>query len=436
MAVFGNGARFEGASFEQAFFYMARFGYNANFDDSFFMAKDLAVQFNDAVFGDNASFKGAAFECRAYFSGSEFGDYACFDARDCIAFKDGAVARAKILPERYRALYLDRANAAHSQVFYDITFSRVHFAEETVNWSGSESLLDKIRQFFPRLLHSPESHRMKDLHPGPGASFRGRLLQGVCDFSRVQFDQPPDFGGIGQPDNLYLSGASFSVRGATWPRWRYWTTNTETATRIRCLRKLASDIHAEDVERDLLALARMVGLGIEWSMWWEKVVRPWDYHRMMRPAGLDNAQPGGSAANTSLLRRIATSLWSAFRGVGRPFVWTVLTILYRALSDFGRSVVLPTFWFLASIIAFGVWYGTYATPVCSLKAANALAIFTFAKSIPFASFSGKAVEESVKLLFHDDVPMAVHAIGLINGLVSAVLIFLIIFAIRNRFRIG
>lgn len=435
-AVFGDRASFEGASFERAYFQMARFGHNANFSNSVFMAKDLAVQFDDAVFGDSALFKGAAFECRAYFSGTEFGDYACFDARDCIAFKDDAVTRAKILPERHRALYLGRVNAAHSQVFHDISFARAHFREGTLNRFGSEPLLDKIRLFFPRLLHSPESHRRRDLHFGPGASFRGRLLQGVCDFSRVRFDQPPDFSGIGQPDNLYLSGASFFLRGATWPRWRYWTTDTETATRIRRLRKLASDIHAEDAARDLLAFAQMAGLGIEWSMWWAKVVHPWDFHRMMRPAGVDNTQAGGRAAKTSWLRRIATSLWTAFGGVGRPFVWTVLTILYRALSDFGRSVVLPTFWFLASIVAFGVWYGTYATPVCSLKVVNALAIFTLAKSIPFASFSGKAVEDSVKVLFSDKIPLAVHTIGLLNGLVSAILIFLIIFAVRNRFRIG
>ncbi|NGZ11201.1 MAG: pentapeptide repeat-containing protein [Nitrospira sp. LK70] len=208
-AVFGNQARFEGASFEQAFFQMARFEHQANFGNSVFMAKDTAVQFDYAVFGDGASFKGAAFECRAYFSGAEFGDYTCFDARDRIAFKDDAVTRAKILPERYRALYLDRANAAHSQAFNDISFSRVHFGEGTVNRFRSESLLDKIRLFFPRLLHSPESHRMRDLRPGPGASFRRRILQGVCDFSRVQFDQPPDFGGIGQPDNLYLRAFPF-----------------------------------------------------------------------------------------------------------------------------------------------------------------------------------------------------------------------------------
>jgi len=435
-AVFGNRARFEGASFERAFFQMARFGHEANFSNSVFMAKDMAVQFDYAAFGDGALFKGAAFECRAYFSGAEFGDYACFDARDPIDFENSAATFAESLPGLHRKIYAMRANAAHSQVFYDISFARVHFGEGMVNRYESEPLLDKIRLFFPRLLHSPQSHRMRDLHPGPGASFRGRLLQGVCDFSRAQFDQPPDFGGVGQADNLDLSGVSFSLRGKTWPRWRYWTTHTETATRIRRLRKLASDIHAEDAARDLLAIARMVGLGVEWSMWWTKVVRPWDSHRLMRPSELAHARSGRSAANTSWLRRIASSLWSALRGVGRPTVWTVLTILYRVSSDFGRSVVLPTFWFLSSIIAFGVWYGTYATPICSLKTANALAIFTLSKSIPFASFSGKAVEESVKFLFPDEIPMAVHGIGLINGLVSAVLIFLIIFAIRNRFRIG
>src|SRR5439155_4740653 len=98
---------------------------------------------------------------------------------------------------------------------HDISFSGARFGEGAVNRFGSESWVDTMRLLFPRLLHSPESHRLRVLDPGPGASFRGRLLQGVCDFSRVRFDQPPDFGGVGQADNLDLSGASFSLRGAT-----------------------------------------------------------------------------------------------------------------------------------------------------------------------------------------------------------------------------
>jgi uncharacterized protein YjbI with pentapeptide repeats len=436
-AVFGNHATFEGASFERASFYMSRFGHQPNFDDCVFAAgKDTAVQFNDAVFGDNASFKGTVFDCRAYFNEAEFGDRAGFEARDQLVFKDAAAARAMALPERYREVYLRRANTADSQAFHDISFSGAQFGEGTVNRSGSESWAVTIRLFFPRLLHSPESRRMRVLDPGPGASFRGRLLQGLCDFSRVQFDQPPDFGGVGQADNLDLSGASFSFRGATWPRWRYWTTHTATATRIRRLRKLASDIHAEDAERDLLALARMVGLGIEWSMWWADVVRPWDYHRMMRPAADDDGQPDEQRRRPHWLRCIATSAWFALRGVGRPAVWTALTLLYRVLSDFGRSVVLPTLWFFVSLLAFGLWYGRYTTLALSLKTAKALGTFTLANSIPFAGSSRKAFEESVAVLFSGGIPIAVHLIGLLNGLVSAVLLFLVIFAVRNRFRIG
>jgi hypothetical protein len=395
----------------------------------------MAVQFSDAVFGDNASFEGTAFECRAYFNEAEFGDGASFKARDRQAFTAAAAERVKALPERYRDLYLMRANDADSRAFHDITFSGAQFGEGAINRSGSESWVGTIRLFFPRLFHSPESRRLRVLDPGPGASFRGRLLEGVCDFSRVRFDQPPDFGGIGRPDNLDLSGASFSFRGATWPRWRYWTTDTATATRIGRLKKLASDIHAEDAERDLLALARMVGLGIEWSMWWANVVRPWDLHRMMRPTAVDDAQPGRMARATWLWRTVICA-WSALRGVGRPTVWTVLTILYRVLSDFGRSVVLPSLWFLASVMVFGVWYAKYTTLARSPKAAEALATFTLANSIPFANSSRKAFDDSVAVLFPCGIPMAVHNIELLNGLVSAVLLFLVIFAVRNRFRIG
>lgn len=436
-AVFGERATFEGASFERAFFYMSRFGHEPNFRASVFAAKDMAVQFNDAVFGDNASFHGAAFDCRGYFNEAEFGDYACFDAQDQSAFKDAAAIRAEALPEQYREFYLARAHVADPQAFHEISFSGAQFREGAIHrYKSSESWIDSVRLWFPRLLHSPESRRRRVLDAGPGASFRGRLLQGMCDFSRVRFDQPPDFGGVGQADNLDLSGASFSLRGAAWPRWRYWTTHTATATRVRRLRKLASDIHAEDAERDLLALARMVGLGIEWSMWWADIVRPWDHHRMMRPNAVDDARPDGRRPKPRRLRRIATSVWSAIRGVGRPAGWTVLTVLYRVFSDFGRSVFLPILWFLISLVMFSVWYGRYATLAWSPKTAKALATFTLANSIPFVSSSRKAFEDSVAVLFPVGIPISVHAIGFLNGLVSAVLLFLIIFAVRNRFRIG
>ncbi len=62
--------------------------------------------------------------------------------------------------------------------------------------------------------------------------------------------------------------------------------------------------------------------------------------------------------------------------------------------------------------------------------------WSMANSIPFASSSRKAFEDSVAVLFPSGIPIAVHTIGLLNGLVSAVLLFLIIFAVRNRFRIG
>jgi hypothetical protein len=274
------------------------------------------VWFHDSVFGDNAYFRGTAFEGRAFFDGAEFGDRACFKARDQQAFTDAAAKRVKALPERYRELYLKRANAADPRAFHEIRFSAARFGEGEID-PGGESAIDKIRRWLPRLLHSPETRRLRSpLDPGPGASFSGRLLQGGCNFSRVRFDQPPDFGDVGQADKLDLSGAAFSLRGAAWPRWRHWTTQTASATRVRRLRKLASDIHAEDAERDLLALARMVGLGIEWSMWWADVMRPWDPHGMARPAAVDAARPERRRRGHFWLR-LATSAWCWLRGVGR-----------------------------------------------------------------------------------------------------------------------
>jgi uncharacterized protein YjbI with pentapeptide repeats len=427
-AVFGEHAGFEGASFNSAHFSYSEFGHNPTFDDAVF---SRLVQFDYASFGDHAYFRGTAFEGPAIFDMAEFGDGATFEAHDPRVFNEAATERAKSLPEGHRELYLNRARTADPSGFQRITYCRARFGSEDSGRDSGERVFRSIVLWLPRLFHSPP-HRMGS--QDPGASFSGRTLHGFSDFSRAQFDQPPDFADVRQVDHLDLAGAVFSFRASGWPRWRYWTTQTATATRLRRLQRLASEIHAVDAERDFAILERIAERGIAWSAWWAKVVRPWDFHRMMRATPVAGVRRRGRRSGLDWLRGSATSAWFLISGVGRPAVLTMLTCCYRILSDFGRSVVLPTVWFIVSLFAFGFWYGTYVTGGMSWKKASALATFTMANAIPFAGASRQAFVDSAAVLF-TSVPEGVHAIALAQGIVSAVLLFLIILALRNHFRI-
>jgi uncharacterized protein YjbI with pentapeptide repeats len=428
---FGNKASFEGASFERANFGCSALGHNPTFKHAVFAQ---LVQFEYAIFGDHAAFKGTAFNGSASFDVSEFGDRANFEAGDPREFNEAAVERAKSLPEAHRELYLNRAKAADPTRFNAISFSGAKFGSEDFHRDNHGCFIGRILRW-PRSLLRWSPYIMRSFDPGPGVTFGGRTLHDVCDFSRVRFDQPPDFGGVAPIDKLDLAGAVFSFRAFVWPRWQHWTTQTATASRLRRLRKLAKDIPAGEAERDLFILELMADRGIEWSAWWIRVVQPWDLHRKMQAKHRAGILKLARRSRLGWLSSAAAYTWFALVGIGRPIVLTTLVLLYRVLSNYGRSVALPIFWFIVSLLAFGILYGKHVTGGMHWKMMRALATFTIANAIPFVGASGKAVESSSTMLFSGGL-VEVHSIALAQGIVSAILLFLAILALRNRFRIS
>jgi uncharacterized protein YjbI with pentapeptide repeats len=429
--VFGEGASFEGASFENAYFGYSALGHDPTFNHAVFAQ---LVQFDYATFGDHAAFKGTAFNGPAIFDVSEFGDRANFEAGDPREFSEAATERAKSLPETHRELYLNRAKAADPARFNAISFSGAKFGSADFLRYNHGGLIGRILGW-PKSLWHWSPFIMRSLDTGAGVTFSGRTVHGVCDFSRVRFEQPPDFGGVAPVDKLDLAGAVFSFRAFAWPRWRYWTTQTATASRLRRLRKLAKDIPAAEAERDLSILELMADRGIEWSAWWVRVVQPWDFHRQMRAKHhAENMKPV-RRSTLGWLRAAAASACFALVGIGRPFVLTTLVLLYRVLSNFGRSVALPMFWFIVSLFAFGILYGRYVTGGIDWKMMRALSTFTIANAVPFVGASGRAVESSGTMLFSGGL-VEVHSIALAQGIASAILLFLVVLALRNRFRIS
>jgi hypothetical protein len=328
---------------------------------------------------------------------------------------------------------LARAKAADPSGFEEISFCEARFG---FSHCAREKVALWILGLPQRLLDwSPQG-----IKNGPqyiGADFTGRTIRSMADFSRARFDQPPALGDIRQADSLDLAWVIFSFRGWAWPQWQYWTTRTDNATRLRRLRRLAKEIQAVDAKRDLFILERMAERGIAWSAWWANAKRPWDLHRQKRAIEDESARRPEWRRGLARLRGAATVAWFALRGIrpaGLPAVLTMLIFCYRYLSDFGRSVVLPSVWFIISLFAFGFCYSAYIIGGMLSKPVKALAVFTLANAIPFLGASRQAFGDSAAVLF-PRVPEGVHVIALIQGLVSTVLLFLIILAFRQHFRI-
>ncbi len=114
---------------------------------------------------------------------------------------------------------------------------------------------------------------------------------------------------------------------------------------------------------------------------------------------------------------------------GFALVWSYL---YEGLSDFGRSVGLPLFWLVLTWFLFGITYAELSgKPGMGF---NALA-FSGATMVPFLGGAKGVLEETKTVLFGAKMGPKIGALSLIEGVLSAVFLFLTGLALRNRFRI-
>jgi len=109
--------------------------------------------------------------------------------------------------------------------------------------------------------------------------------------------------------------------------------------------------------------------------------------------------------------------------------------LYQIFSDFGRSMLRPTF----SLIV--LWFLSACYYTVLSKSNNLLdgLLFSFGQLIPFVPWSKNAKELGLIALYGNgddlNVPGLVHVVAITEGFIAVVFIFLIGLAFRNRFRI-
>ena len=341
-SIFGKRARFDGATFgEWATFEGATFGYGARFDG--------------ATFGDRARFDGATGEqLQSTLQDVASGMFGNLDPGYA------SVVRQKWIQER-----LARARPAR---FSSISFVRARF-------------------------HG-------------NSTFAGRTFTAPANFQDARFDQPPELAGTEGHGFLDLTGLDVRAHGTLLSApTNGWTASTESATRVRRLRQLASSIHAHDTERDLFILSRQIERGYLWRY------KPW-----------------------------------------QAVMPTLMVFAYSLLSNFGRSLVLPLFWLGSATVSAHValvrlYVGFQGSPEWqnlnldqSYPATwfnSDLIAFTLGNSIPFLGLFSTTRRTVIQSLFGPEmaVPWEIYLASTCQSIISIVLIFLFLLAVRTHLRL-
>ncbi len=413
-ARFGDEAHFEGASF----------GEGANFRETIF---GIGTNFEGALFGDGSSFVGARFGENARFDRARFGDRANFEGA---RFGDRANFEGASFGNRGRFVGARFAGDVSFEAGYEDDWNkRLVSLGNSVGWGsikggrGISDFLNVRRAKFPGNPFTALS--FGDAIFAGRAEFTGRHFLGPLTLRNAHFEEVPEFANTEGAGNIDPSGMRISfqgsipipvlshVRGAlaslagVVPRrpirksHLHWTADSEVSARIRRLRKIMADIHAHDIERDLFILEKKADRGVLWAL-------------------------GG------------------FRNRWKSIGWTLLLAVYGALSYCGRSLLWPIAWLGATWLSFQALYRHLMNGTRSCWDAD-LASFTLGNMLPFASGLNPARKDVLARLFSRfdpflgwtiEVPLSIELASIAQGTLGAVLLFLLLLAIRNRFKIG
>ncbi len=401
-ARFGFGARFVGARFGiWANFDYARFGFGADFEGAHFGS---GARFVGARFGKEAGFDGARFGFGADFDDAHFGNGAHFDGT---RFGDNVCFDGAIFSEETR--FHGASFKGHAYFRAPNTVARVDTNDGIRRGVAStealveERLMETVGDTFSRIFFN-------GAHFEGVADFSGRSFKGPVSFRNATFHQVPELADVEGAGRIDPSGITINFSGVLQLpivgkhlRISHWTTNSWVPTRLRRLRKIIEDTRAHDIERDLFILERKADRGVLWAL-----------------GGLRNRM--------------------------RSLVWILLLAIYGAVSDFGRSMVRP----IASIAI--AWYGfrwlygwlgigSIMGPLTSDQMdglARDLTSFTTGNMLPFVSGLSPARSEMLKRLFGAgiEIPSVVEWASIAQNALGALLLFLLLLAVRNRFRVG
>jgi hypothetical protein len=188
--------------------------------------------------------------------------------------------------------------------------------------------------------------------------------------------------------------------------------------RLQTLKSIADATNSLNESRDLFIMQRQVELRTEKT----RVVKS-----LRKPS----------------MQAITTTVGFAGKGF--------LMAAYGWLSNFGRSYLWPVFWFVLLNLGFYRLYLQLYDGVLFAKRKQALAEYTMSNAVPFGKLLNPAFDSAVNVLFgqttkvggavnatveHINIPFSFQVLGICQNLLSVLLIFLALLAVRNYFKIG
>ena len=394
--VFPGPAQFDKATFKgTVLFASAKFKGDASFVSAKFKDVKGAAQFGRAIFEGTAFFDRATFKGYALFYGATFKDTARFESTafkgyaqfDKATFKGTAWAAAWFDSAAFKGdASFDRAAFKGTALFYSATFkgaARFDHATFAGNALFDGATFSKSTSFqgaefgseYKKTVSNFNAIKVERAFDLTGASFSG-----VPNFCQADFKQAPDLDGVYFPlpdDEPFASG------------------NKDLIPKYRAIRRMA--IQGADYDSEQRAAKG------------ELRSRRWIEDRRRHPA-----------------------LW--------------LGILYDLAADCGRSIGRPFAIWLSSILVFAVLYipsSKHLWDKCVTGGENSLfwrALYISGRNALVLPSSGKS--EGVTLAYQclfgsaDSLPLSVSALEtFVQVPLSAVLIFLFLLAVKNRFKI-
>ncbi len=445
-ADFGPYCDFKKASFSQANFVRARFADQATFKE----AKLGSVVFDGVEFGGSSDFTQASFEWGASFNGCSFGgdtiffraEFAGSTSFDGVTFKRESTfdsctfgtwthfentkfgASSFISAEFGQNVRFEKADFRGDADFTGASFQSGTSFKGTKFWGVRFHGLsgEGLRRHAAAAVKRPHLYGQEakevvaqieamETTTLPDVSFAGSLFRGDVHFFNLTFLGPvnfrnstfwrvPVFHNCQGLDQIDPTGMDVSFGRYIGPPLSTWTTDSEISASIRRLRKMMHEIHADEMERRLLILERAAERGVLWSLG--------GLRNRLRAAGL-----------------------------------TALMFFYWISSNYGVSLLRPVLGLAMSTVLFHQFYASsYSERVGEIEATHPdLVSFTLGNIFPFASGLNPARRDVLLRLFEQfpgqiQIPLPIELMAASQSILGAIFIFLLLLAIRNRFKLA
>jgi hypothetical protein len=277
-----------------------------------------------------------------------------------------------------------------------ISYSNIFFEEFYYGFTIIDYPTEFVKCAFYRIIEFSSCHFKSTV------SFRNSIWGKLPDFRNASFAKVPDgsnFDDIraqlnGEPSpvrkKLAISNESekfFTAEQiANFPKLE-WENDPQAADKLRALRQLAKQTEDHEREQDYFAFELEA-----------KALLRWDRNDIMGSLGR----------------------------LGR----SIPTFCFWLLGDYGRSIFIPLVWWL--IVFLQSSYELMTQKVCSAIADHPFK-FTFSSMMPVPGIANNLRSNLLDECKNRDLSF-IYSVGFTSGIVSAVLIFLFLLALRNRFR--